>query len=78
MPSPEEAAAYDYTPEERAFVVNRVATQVIGSPDTVRDRLTGLLDDTDADELMITTTTFDPADRTRSFELVAGLAKPLC
>jgi len=75
LPSPEETAAYTYTPEERAFVVNRIATQVIGSPDTVRDRLTALLDDTDVDELMITTTTFDPADRTRSFELVADLTK---
>ncbi len=75
LPSPEETAAYTYTQEERAFVVNRIATQVIGSPDTVRDRLTALLDDTEADELMITTTTFDPADRTRSFELVADLAK---
>jgi luciferase family oxidoreductase group 1 len=74
LPSPEETAAYTYSPEERAFVDNRIATQVIGSPDTVRDRLTALLEDTDADELMITTTTFDPADRTRSFELVADLA----
>ena len=74
LPSPEETAAYNYTPEERAFIDNRIATQVIGSPATVRDQLTALLDDTDADELMITTTTFDPADRTRSFELVADLA----
>jgi luciferase family oxidoreductase group 1 len=74
LPSPEETAAYNYTPEERAFVDNRIATQVIGSPATVRDQLTALLDDTDADELMITTTTFDPANRTRSFELVADLA----
>ena len=74
LPSPEETAAYNYTPEERAFVDSRLATQVIGSPDTVRDRLNALLDDTDVDELMITTTTFDPADRTRSFELVADLA----
>jgi alkanesulfonate monooxygenase SsuD/methylene tetrahydromethanopterin reductase-like flavin-dependent oxidoreductase (luciferase family) len=74
LPSPEEAAAYNYTPEERVFVDNRIATQVIGSPDTVRDRLTALLHDTNVDELMITTTTFDPADRTRSFELVADLA----
>jgi luciferase family oxidoreductase group 1 len=74
LPSPEETAAYNYTPEERAFVDDRIATQVIGSPDMVRDKLAALLHDTDADELMITTTTFDPADRTRSFELVADLA----
>ena len=74
LPSPEEAAAYPYTPEERAFVDGRRASQVIGSPDTVRSGLTDLLEATAADELMVTTTTFDPADRVRSFELVADLA----
>ena len=34
---PEETAAYNYTPEERAFIDSRIATQVIGSPATVRD-----------------------------------------
>jgi hypothetical protein len=33
-----------------------------------------LLEATAADELMITTMVFDPADRLRSFELVAALA----
>jgi luciferase family oxidoreductase group 1 len=75
LPSPEEAAEYPYTPEERAFVDSRRTSQVIGSPETVRRGLTELLDATDADELMVTTTTFDPADRVRSFELVADIAK---
>jgi luciferase family oxidoreductase group 1 len=74
LPSPEEAAEYPYTPEERAFVDGRRASQVIGSPETVRRGLTELLDATAADELMVTTTTFDPADRVRSFELVADIA----
>ena len=33
---------------------------------------------TDADELMITTMVFDPADRLRSFELVAEIAAQAC
>ena len=74
LPSPEEAAAYPYTPEERAFVDGRRASQVIGSPESVRTGLQGLLEATAADELMVTTTTFDPADRIRSFEFVADLA----
>jgi len=74
LPSPEEAAAYPYTPEEQAFVDGRRASQIIGSPDTVRSGLTALLEATAADELMVTTTTFDPADRLRSFELVADIA----
>jgi luciferase family oxidoreductase group 1 len=71
VPSPEEAAAYPYTPQERQVVDDRIASQVIGSPDTVRAGLAELLDRTQADELMITTLTHDPDSRLRSFELVA-------
>jgi len=74
LPSPEEAAAYPYTESEHAFLRDRQATQVIGSPETVRRGLAGLLEATAADELMLTTMVFDPADRLRSFELVAALA----
>ena len=74
LPSPEEAAAYPYNELERAFVRDRQATQIIGSPETVRRGLAGLLEATAADELMLTTMVYDPADRLRSFELVAALA----
>ena len=65
---------------ERAFVRDRQATQIIGAPETVRRGLAELLTATAADELMLTTMVFDPADRFRSFELVAALtavAQPL-
>jgi luciferase family oxidoreductase group 1 len=71
VPSPEEAAAYPYNDLERAFIADRQSTQLIGAPDTVRSGLEDLLKRTEADELMITTQTYDPADRLRSFELVA-------
>jgi luciferase family oxidoreductase group 1 len=74
MPSPEEAAAYPYTELERAFVEDRQASQIVGSPETVQRGITELLEATAADELMITTMVFDPADRLRSFELVAEIA----
>lgn len=51
----------------------RASGMVVGLPQTVRVRLADLLEKTSADELMITTTTFDHADRLRSYELVAGL-----
>ena len=76
MPSPEEAAAYPYNDLERAFIEDRQATQIIGAPDTVRKGLTELLEATAADELMITTMVFDPADRLHSFDLLAALAAP--
>ncbi|HEX3492050.1 MAG TPA: hypothetical protein VHU92_22070 [Streptosporangiaceae bacterium] len=54
------------------MVADRQSTQLIGAPDKVRDGLENLLKRTGADELMITTQTYDPADRLRSFELVAN------
>ena len=75
LPSPEEAEAYPYTHLERAFILDRLATQIIGAPGTVRRGLTELLKATAADELMLTTMVFDPADRLRSFELIADLAR---
>ena len=59
----EEAAAYPYTELERAFVRDRRGTQIIGAPETVRRGLAELLTATAADELMLTTAVFDPADR---------------
>ncbi|HEX8005198.1 MAG TPA: LLM class flavin-dependent oxidoreductase [Trebonia sp.] len=75
IPSPEEAEAYPYSDLERAMVEDRQSTQLIGAPDTVRAGLEDLLKRTEADELMITTQTYDPADRLRSFELVADVVR---
>jgi luciferase family oxidoreductase group 1 len=75
LPSPQEAEDYPYTDLERAYILDRQATQIIGAPETVRRGLTELLKATAADELMLTTMVFDPADRLRSFELVADLAR---
>ena len=81
LASPEEAAAYPYAPGERELAWGRFAGQALGSPDTVRAQLAGLLERTGADELMLTTMVYDIADRIRSFELVtekvaAGLRRP--
>jgi alkanesulfonate monooxygenase SsuD/methylene tetrahydromethanopterin reductase-like flavin-dependent oxidoreductase (luciferase family) len=75
LPSPEEAAAYPYNELERAFVADRQATSILGSPETVNRGVDELLTATAADELMITTMVYDPADRLRSFELVADIAR---
>ena len=77
LPSPEAAAAHPWTPQERAFAVERRAGQAIGSPQTVEKELAGLLEATRADELMITTQAYDPADRRRSTELVRELVDEL-
>ena len=75
VPTPEEAAAYPYSDMERAFIEDRQSSQHIGAPDTVLDGLTDLVKQTGVDELMLTTQTHDPADRLRSFELVAAGAR---
>jgi alkanesulfonate monooxygenase SsuD/methylene tetrahydromethanopterin reductase-like flavin-dependent oxidoreductase (luciferase family) len=67
----EEATAYPYTAEERAFVDDRMAGQIIGSPDTVREGVDALVERTGVDELMVVTSTHDGADRLRSYELLA-------
>jgi luciferase family oxidoreductase group 1 len=75
VPTPEEAAAHPYSDLERAFIADRQGTQHIGAPDTVLAGLADLVKRTEVNELMITTQTHDPADRLRSFELVAAAAR---
>ena len=73
LPSVEQAVSYDYAPHELAFVEQRLAQQSIGGPATVQASLERLLDDTQADELMVTTMVHDPADRLASFTRLAEL-----
>ncbi|MGO8729514.1 MAG: LLM class flavin-dependent oxidoreductase [Streptosporangiaceae bacterium] len=81
LASPDEAAAYPYTEAELSFVRDRALGQAIGSPQTVQRELSGLLERTGADELMLTALVYDIEDRIRSYELIAekaagGLSKP--
>jgi luciferase family oxidoreductase group 1 len=71
LASPEEAAAYDYTPADRQRIAQARARLAVGAPATVKARLAPLIAATQADELMITTMIFDHAARRRSYELVA-------
>ena len=71
LATPEEAAAYPYDAQERAFADDRFTDQAVGSVETVRRQLTGLLARTGANELMLTTMVYDIADRIRSYELIA-------
>jgi luciferase family oxidoreductase group 1 len=57
LPSPEEAAARDFTPEEETVVAEAMATHVIGDPSVVHEGLVQLQDRTAADEFMLSTRT---------------------
>jgi luciferase family oxidoreductase group 1 len=73
LPSPEEAAAYPYTPLDHEIIKARASTHIVGGPETVRAGVNQLLAETAADELMITTMVHDHGDRMRSYELCAEL-----
>ena len=73
-PTPEEAAEYNFTPQEREVVKAWTGSHVVGSPETVLRQLAELAHRTDADELMITTMTHGPAARLHSYGLVAEAA----
>ena len=71
FPSESEAAALDWTDQDEKLVADRLATQFVGAPATVAERLHTLQRVTGADELLVTTITHEHADRVRSFELLA-------
>ena len=72
IPTPEEAAAYPYTPRERAVAEGYRALQFVGTPAQVRATIDALVEETGADEVMITTVVHSHAARRRSYELLAA------
>jgi len=77
LASPDEAAAYDYSPIDRERIRQNRARVFTGSPKTVMARLEPLVAATQANEVMITTMIYDHAARRHSYELLAqafGLA----
>lgn len=73
VPTPQEAADYPWTAEERAIVADRHQGQVIGGPETAKRKLAELLERTQVDELMATTLLHDPAERTATYTRLSEL-----
>jgi luciferase family oxidoreductase group 1 len=71
LPSPEEAAAYDYSPAEAALVAETTATHLVGDPALVARGLTELQARTGADEIMLSTRAHSLEARSRSLALIA-------
>jgi luciferase family oxidoreductase group 1 len=71
LPSPDEAAAHEYSPTDRALIARNRARLIVGTPASVKERLDPLIESTQADELMITTMIFHHEARKRSYELLA-------
>jgi alkanesulfonate monooxygenase SsuD/methylene tetrahydromethanopterin reductase-like flavin-dependent oxidoreductase (luciferase family) len=67
----EEALRFTYSDAARAIVQRERVRAIIGTPESVRARLTEMQARTGADELIVVTITGDYASRLRSYELLA-------
>ncbi|HKO49938.1 MAG TPA: LLM class flavin-dependent oxidoreductase [Polyangiaceae bacterium] len=71
MPSPDEALAYRYSAEEEAGIAQFRRLLITGTPAVVRRGIERMAELTLADEVMIATHAHDPAERMRSYALIA-------
>ncbi|MGH9715291.1 MAG: LLM class flavin-dependent oxidoreductase [Candidatus Acidiferrales bacterium] len=71
FPTVTEATEYPYTPEDREIIRYNRQRTFVGSPETVRARVSELAGQAGVEEIMITTMMHDHADRRRSYELLA-------
>src|SRR5579875_3635572 len=71
VPYPDPDECLPLTDEQLAVVNDRLATQFVGNPDEVAERLTALQRVSCADELVVTSVTYRHEDRLRSHELMA-------
>lgn len=72
LPSPEEALAYPWTEQERAYVARRRQRLFCGSALRVAERLRQFVRETEADEVMITSSIHDHQRRKASYALLAA------
>ena len=75
LPPPVERMQWSH--DERAGVEHALQYSMVGSPDTVRERLKAFIATTGVDELMVTGQIYDHAARLRSFEIAAQVLKSL-
>ena len=71
LPSPEEAAAHEWTDAEQDQFRRYRRAQVLGTPAAVRDGIGALVEETGADEVMIMTSVHAHDERLRSYRLIA-------
>jgi luciferase family oxidoreductase group 1 len=63
-----------WTPTEKAQAMRMLARSIVGSPDTVRKGIGELIEETEADELIVVSDVYEHSERLRSFELIAQAA----
>lgn len=77
VPPPIDSMDRRWSWAEKEQVDRMTKVSVVGSPATVRDGLLKLLEQTGANELMLTGQIFDHAARLRSFELAASVCREI-
>jgi luciferase family oxidoreductase group 1 len=77
VPQPVDSMEGLWSEPERFLVESRLSAAVIGGPETVQRKLSHLLRETAADELIFTSDLYDHALRLRSFEIAAEAMKQL-
>ncbi len=75
FPTPEQAAAHEFSATEEDAISDLSGSAAIGSAETVVAKLGELAERTRADELMLVTMVHGHEDRIRSYELIAAAAK---
>jgi luciferase family oxidoreductase group 1 len=71
LPSPEEAAAYTYSPAELERIARLRSRAIYGTPQTVGAKLRQLAEELEISEVAILTTVHDPEARRKSYSLLA-------
>jgi luciferase family oxidoreductase group 1 len=77
MPPPIDDIETYWTPAEKMQASGMLACSVVGSPETVRRGLERLIENTEADELMVASAIYDHAARLRSYEILADVHKTM-
>jgi luciferase family oxidoreductase group 1 len=77
LPRPIDPATLEamWTPFEKAQVQRMLVASAVGSPESVRRQLASLVEQTQADELIVAGAIHDHAARLRSYELLAAAAR---
>jgi luciferase family oxidoreductase group 1 len=72
LPSPAEAAAFEYSDADRARLERLRARSLFGTPEVVGAKLRAMAVEFSVDEMAVLTTVHDPAARRRSYTLLAA------
>lgn len=77
VPPPVDSMDGRWSEAERFLVESRLATAIIGGPQTVQQKLSCFLSETHADELIFTSDLYDHTLRLRCFEIAASAMRQL-